>query len=149
MKIRKKFNKSNKQKLSIAKKSIIFAVLISILVPSLLVIIKNILLYIFSSRSFQNSILILQLPAFLELSMLDLSILWIIVRIIPIIVLAYFNSILINKKLREIKHAKLYLIVSSIIIYFLSLLISILIFDLINLIPMFHTLPKILDFFNF
>lgn len=149
MKTRKNVNKLNKRnKLSMTKKSIIFAVLISILIPSSLVLVKNILLSIFSSIQIHNSVLILQLPAFLEFSMLDVSVLWLVIRFIPIIAISYFNGILLNTKLTKIKRKNAYLIISSVVIYFLSLIISILIFDLLTLTHFFDVLPVTFDLFD-
>jgi len=149
MKIRKKVNKLNKEsKFFIIKKSVTFAVLISILIPSFLIIIKNIFLSIFSNTQIHNFALTLQLPAFLEFSMLDISILWLIIRFIPIVAISYFNGILLDTKLARIKRKNTYLIISSIAIYFLSLIISILIFDLLTLMNIFELLPEMFDLFD-
>lgn len=140
--------------LSLIKKSILFGIITSIILPIILLQIQNFLIHLFFDKylnsSFHidlyNDILILQGPAFLEFEYLSYTSLWVIFRFIIIIPLAYLNGKVMCKI--NLKRIYVYLIISSVLIYFLSLLIALYLITILGKIEFIDKFLRLFSFFG-
>lgn len=145
-------------KFKLINKSVIIACTISVLVPIFLFLLENVALRILElymdkmSRDtfvgIYNNILILQGPIFLEYNLLAVSFVWIVFRFIILVIFAYLNGKLLEKNKIIIKNKNRYLIITSIIIYFITLPISLFIFLFLDSIDFIHEFFKFFKFFS-
>ncbi len=124
------------KQLNITTKSIIICSLISIVFPILLLLIQNLLMHFFTQIEIQfdktkridiyNQIVDLQAPAFIEYHYFSYTFLWVILRFGIIITLSYLNGLLLLniRKILKFNIVYVYLILTSLIIYFLTLYIA-------------------------
>lgn len=138
--------------LSIRNKSIIIILTISIIFP---LILPYLAFFIFGFNPPINSVFWnikyeSSLVGFSDISLLEISSLWVIPRFAILIMFGYLNGMLIETKLKNFRWRYSYLIVSSIIFYLILIKISIEV-ALVLLDKGFFDSPffKFFDFFNF
>ena len=150
--------KKSREKIYFTRKSIIISIIVSMLIPIILLLIRNIILFVISNFEnyikpytyidLTNSILDLQIFAYIELLLITTSAIWLVFRFIPIIILGYLNGILLEKKFMQIRRKYLYLILTSILVYLISLAIGGLIFIGLYHIPILQPIFNFFDYFG-
>ncbi|OGY53733.1 MAG: hypothetical protein A2912_01375 [Candidatus Buchananbacteria bacterium RIFCSPLOWO2_01_FULL_40_23b] len=134
-------------KIQFKNKSIIFALLMSLIVP----IIPTLLLWLLSKVVSDNlfySLIDLQALLFLEVNLLSVSLLWLLIRFIPLVPLAYLNGWLLEKKFKKLERKNLYLWITSILIYFVSLAIGALIMFLMSKVGFLNNVLEVFKAFS-
>ena len=145
-------------KLKITTKSIIIIIIVSIILPNLFFVLDNFFklsvdILFNSENPIVDSLMIplrifFILPYFIEYHMVAFTYVWLVIRFVPIIGLGYLNGLILEKKFKNIKRKNLYLISSSILIYFLAIGLGVIILDILNLIPLFHKLFVVFEGFG-
>lgn len=134
------------------KKAIIFSCLISIIIPFILPLTSK---AIFGNEPSSNTLVWSlnydsKIPIFLEVSMAEISLLWIIIRFIPFIIFGFVNMLIIEKiSIKRTLIENFYLIVSSTLFYLLTITPIFKMFLYLDSISFFRFIFELTDAFNF
>lgn len=134
------------------RKSILITVIISIILPLLLPIISQILFGLNPTpRTVQWSLdYDARIPIFTEVSLAEISLLWIFLRFIPLIIFGYLNGIILAKiRIKNPLLENIYLAISSSLFYLLILTPMFKLFLFLNSIGFIRFIFDITDAFNF
>lgn len=133
-------------------RSILTAFIISIIVPFILPLIADIIFGVNPDKPTigwnlnQDS----RIPIFLEVSIAEVSLLLVIIRIIPFIIFGYINGLIFKKIfLKKSIIGNAYLIISSIIFYFIIMKPMFKFFIFLDSIDKIHFIFSLFDFFSF
>ena len=120
-------------------RSIFLSTLISLFIPFVsLYLPPNIFIFDWSLQSF----------AYFEVVLTSQSMLWLVIRFLPLVPLSYLNGLLLKNKLKILKRKNLYLVLSSLLIYFISFVLGILIMYIMTFIPIFNKLLEATHVFS-
>ena len=134
------------------KKSILIACMISVIVPLFLPLISNIIFgvnppkYTLGWDLDHYSVT----PIFLEVSIAEISLLWIIIRFIPFIIFGYVNGLIFKKMFsKKSMLGNVYLFISSMLFYFMIIMPIFELFLFLNSIKPIQFIFDVTDAFNF